>query len=88
MDFDFKVTTWERVTVDQEDEEKVLEAIKNGTVTSSNDIFDLLYDSGNISCEILDDTTNKMTIEENGGVSTIEIIDDNGQTIFTNAAER
>ena len=85
MDFDFKVTTWERVTVaNKEDEQKVLEAIKNGIVTSSNDIFDLFYDSSNISCEIIDDTTTKMTIEENGGSSTIEVIDADGSTIFSN----
>lgn len=84
MQFDFKVTTWERITVDQEDEHKVLEAIKNGTVTSSNDIFDLLCDSGNISCEILNDATTPMSLESNGGFSTIEVIDEDGAAIFSN----
>jgi len=39
MDFDFKITTWERVNVPQEKEQEILEAIKAGEITSSNDIF-------------------------------------------------
>ena len=40
MDFDFKVTTWERVFVEEENQEEVLKLIKEGKITSANDIFD------------------------------------------------
>jgi hypothetical protein len=30
MDFDFKITTWERVNVSEEHEQEVLQAIKEG----------------------------------------------------------
>jgi hypothetical protein len=81
MQFDFKITTWERVTVDQEDEQKVLEAIKDGSVTSANDIFNLC---DNADYNILAETEEQMTVEENGGSSTIEVIDADGNTIFSN----
>ena len=32
MQFDFKVTSWQRITVPQEQEEKVLDAIKRGDI--------------------------------------------------------
>jgi hypothetical protein len=84
MNFDFKVTVWERITVEEEDEQKVLDAIKNGTVTCSNDIYNLLSDSDNISCDFLDDTIEQISLEENDHQSTIEVVGDDGGSIFTN----
>jgi hypothetical protein len=85
MQFDFKVTTWERISVSADQEEKVLDAIKRGEITSSNDIFNFLEDDGNISIETMLETTEQMTPEENDGQSTIEVLSTNGETIFTNA---
>ena len=81
MQFDFKVTTWERITVDQEDEQKVLEAIKDGSVTSANDIFNLC---DNADYNVLSDTSEQMTVEKNGYSFTIEVITNDGSIIFTN----
>jgi hypothetical protein len=81
MQFDFKVTTWERVTVNEKDEQKVLDAIKDGTLTCSSDIYDLFE---NVECKILIGLEEQMTVEENGGSSTIEVIDADGSTIFSN----
>ena len=55
MKFDFKITTWERVTVREENEQEVLQAIKEGKIESAQDIFDFLADKGdmNIECEKL-----------------------------------
>jgi len=88
MDFDFKITTWERVNVSEEHEQKVLQAIKEGKITSSNDVFDFLADKMdfryiNFRCIKLSETDEQMTVEENGGCSTIEVID-NGEEIFNN----
>jgi hypothetical protein len=85
MDFDFKITTWERVNVSEEHEQEVLQAIKEGKITSANDVFDFLADKGdmNIECIKLTETDEQMTVEENGGCSTIEVID-NGKEIFNN----
>jgi hypothetical protein len=84
MKFDFKVTTWERITVDEEDVQQVLQGIKNGTLTSSNDIFNLIE---GCESEILDEATVQMSVAENGGECTIEVISEDGETIFTNAAK-
>ena len=39
MQFDFKVTTWERVVVDPECEQEIYDAIKSGEITCQEDIF-------------------------------------------------
>lgn len=84
MDFDFKVTTWERVTVDPKHEEQLLRLIKEGEITSANDVFSYDFDA---ECNKLDDADEQMTVEENGGASTIEVIGDNGENIFKNSTE-
>jgi len=88
MKFDFKITTWERVTVREENEEEVLQAIKNGKIESANDIYDFLADKENINieCEILTEVDEQMSVEDNGGASTIEVVDA-GKTIFYNGTE-
>lgn len=85
MNFDFKITTWERVNVSKEQEAIVLEAIKSGEITSSSDIYDFLADKGdvNVESETLLETDEQMTIEENGGSSTIEVMDE-GKVIYQN----
>lgn len=88
MKFDFKITTWERVTVKEENEQEVLQAIKNGKIESANDIYDFLADKGdiNIECEILTEVDEQMSVEDNDGASTIEVVDA-GKTIFSNGTE-
>jgi len=88
MKFDFKITTWERVTVREENEQEVLQAIKNGKIESANDIYDFLADKGdmNIEYEKLTDVDEQMSVEDNDGASTIEVVDA-GKTIFSNGTE-
>ena len=73
MHVDFKITTWERVEVPKEHEEEILSKIKDGTITSANDMFDHLDD---ITCEKLTDVDEQMTPQENGGCSTVEVWED------------
>jgi len=86
MQFDFKVTTWERIKVDTDQEEKILQAIKNGTINSVDDIYTLLEQDGiaNIESEMLLEFCEEMSLAENGGCSTIEVYDDNGKQVFKN----
>lgn len=81
MEFDFKITTWERVTVDPKDEKKILELIKSGDITSANDVFAYVF---NAKCIKLDDVDVQMTVEENGGEATIDVLED-GDSIYSNA---
>jgi len=85
MKFDFKVTGWERVTVPEDKEQLVLDAIKNGTVETSSDVYDLLDDDG-VDYEVLDDCNEQMTVEENGNQATIEVRE-NGDVIHNNCVE-
>lgn len=76
MHVDFKITIWERVTFDEEHNEAVLQAIKDGKINSANDLFNFIAEiSGdmNVDCEKLDGTDEQMTPEENDGQSTIEV---------------
>lgn len=83
MNVDFKITTWERVEIAPEDEAKVLDAIKSGEVSTANDLIEFVENANYIGK--IDETDEQMTPEDNGGCSTIEVLDDNGNTILTNA---
>jgi recombinational DNA repair protein RecR len=85
MDFDFKITAWERVNIGDDKEEKILKGIEDGTITSSNDIFNTLAEDGdmNVDCRIQMETQVQMSVAENGHQSTIEVIKDT-ETIFEN----
>ena len=86
MQIDFKITTWERVEIE---DEFVLEQIKSrledGTIHSSNSLIDYC-ENNNINCEyrgIVLETEHQLTLEENNGEATIEILSDNGHTVGT-----
>lgn len=83
MEFDFKITTWERVTVDPEKEEDVLQAIIDGKITTSTEIYNFLADQGDMNVDIqkLYDTDEQMSLNDNEGFSTIEVYD-NGECIW------
>ena len=40
MNFEFKKTIWERITISEELETKALELIKSGEITTGNELFD------------------------------------------------
>lgn len=76
MYLDYKCTVWRRIhfSEKQNDVDKILEDIKGGY---HPDIVDAEY-------ETLYDTSEDMTVEENGGSSTIELYDDDNKLIFKN----
>ena len=84
MEFDFKVTAWERVTVPKEFEVKVLEGIKDGSIRTANDIFSFVDHEGDgASCDLLHETLESMSKEENDNQSVIEVLE-GSETIYTN----
>jgi hypothetical protein len=85
MKFDFKITAWERVWIPEDQEEKALDAIKEGVITSSNSLIEFLDNIDSFTTEIIGETDHQMTVEENDGFSTIEVVDDYGQTIYQNS---
>jgi hypothetical protein len=82
MHVDFKITTWERVEFDEEHNEAVKQAVIDGKIESANDLINFLADRGdvNIDCEKLIEVDEQMTVEDNGGCSTVEIWEAVGTT--------
>jgi len=83
MQIDFKITTWERITIPQELEQEVIKAIQNEEITSADDLIEMFGDEC-FNEGILSDVSQQMSIEENDHNATIEIINDKGNTIFDN----
>ena len=83
MQIDFKITTWERITVPQELQEAVTKAISSEEITCTDDLIEMFGDDC-FNEGILSDVSQQMTIEENDGNATIEVINDKGDTIFDN----
>ena len=83
MQIDFKITTWERITVPQELQEAVTKAISSEEITCADDLIEMFGDEC-FNEGILSDVSQQMTIEENDGNATIEVINDKGDTIFDN----
>lgn len=81
MTFEFKVTTWERVTVDKDVEDEVFQAIKDNIISSSDELFDYLYRNSTrentpySDMDILIDSNEQMNLIENEGNATIEVRD-------------
>jgi hypothetical protein len=83
MQVDFKITTWERITIPQELQEAVTKGILNEEITCSDDLIEMFGDDC-FNEGILSDVSQQMTIEENDHNATIEVINDKGDTIFDN----
>jgi hypothetical protein len=80
---DFKITVWERVTIDDDKVADVINRIKSGEITTSNELFDYL--NGDCSYEgTIDDTIEQMSPFENDNQSTIEVLNGDYETVFTN----
>ena len=72
MEFLFKETIWASVTVPEEKEQEILELIKSEQITSAEDIFQHIDDA---EYNTIDNTSEPLSVEENGFQSTIEVID-------------
>jgi hypothetical protein len=83
MQIDFKITTWERITIPQELQDQVTKAIASEEITCADDLFEMFGDEC-FNEGILSDVSQQMTIEENDDNATIEVINDKGDTIFDN----
>ncbi len=79
MFIDFKITIWERAEVPDECKAEVLEAVRNGTITSIDDIFAFtkkLTPPLDVEWNYLMDYSDYMSLEENGQQCTVQAIED------------
>jgi hypothetical protein len=80
MHVDFKITTWERIEVPAEHEDKVKELVQSGAINNSTDMIDYFDD---LEVRKIDDVDEYMTVSENGGCATLEVFED-GEPILDN----
>lgn len=79
---DFKITAWERVIIPADKEKQVIAALKSGEINTANKLIEFLEEAN--YCGVIAETETQLTVKENGGKSTIEVIDEEGETIFKN----
>jgi len=79
---DVKQTIWERIAINSEDDySKIVEMLKEGK--SIENIYNE-YNMDECESEILYDTATEMDINDNDENSTIELLDENMQTVWKN----
>jgi hypothetical protein len=80
----FKVTTWELTDIPDELIDIVKKGIENGTITSFMDLYDIPeLEDIDLECELSDDGTNQLSVEENNGEYTIELRTDKEYELIT-----
>jgi hypothetical protein len=80
---DFKITIWERVFIDDESVDEIAKKIKDGTINSSDDLINE-FESITFDSDVMYETAEQITLEENDNQSTIELYNSEGETICTN----
>ena len=81
---DTKLTIWDRMEF--ESEEQMLEAkalLESGELKTGLDVSDHF----GLSSEVMLDTQEEMDVEENNGLCTIEIFDEEGNSIWHNGTD-
>jgi hypothetical protein len=79
---DIKVTVWERIEFHSEEEmNDVLAKLRSGELESGCDIADYL----DRSSSYIDNTSEEVRIHENNGMATMEVLNEDGNTIWNNA---
>ena len=88
MYVDFKETIFNRVDVDTDaiDEDKVVNALKDGTISTAEDLLEFILDeTGEVPYnDYLIQTGTLMTLKESNGESTVLSYNGNGQLTYQN----
>ena len=84
MHIDVKETIWHRLVIDESYEAEVTKMLYEGK--SYADVISFLYSKGeeNTQVEYLFETTQGIEPEQNNGDNTIELIDNDGNTVWGN----
>ncbi len=80
---EFKITAWARVNIhEKEDFEKIVKFFKAKKFDCSDDIFEFTDEA---DYEVLVDSEEHISVEDNNGDATIEIFDDKYHLLYSNA---
>lgn len=87
MFIDFKTTIWDRIyindTVPQSIKEQLIKLVKDKEIIDANQCYGFYPDIDD-SYELLNDTQEPMSLEDNDGCNTVELYDDNNNLIWGN----
>jgi len=82
MYVDFKISTWERMQIPEDEETKIQDGLLTGNFTSGDDVYNAL---GDCNVEFIEGMPSvQMTISENEGECTIELFNNNNERIWNN----
>ena len=83
MFIDFKTTVWERLEMEEEKKDSLLEFLKENPNATATDIYDWYSENGGDPYAIpIEGTSHDMLPEENSGYSTLEILSSDGNEII------
>ena len=81
---DYKVTSWRRISIDTEEEMlKIKAMLDSGELINGGSVADELETYS----EEIDCTDEEMCIEENNGLCTLEIFNEEGDTVWHNGTD-
>lgn len=91
MKVQFKIKTWEVITIPDDKLKDVIANIQSGKIKDSQDIYENLTKNEQISYfdrqfdrEYNFDCDEQLTPDENEGYSTIEVYDEDGELVYWN----
>lgn len=79
MQVDFKLTTWERITLDKEQHADLIQAIKDGEIITGSE---LIEQDNELQHKYLHGAEEYLSPDRNGGDPTIEIWEDDFETRY------
>lgn len=86
MYLDFKITTWERLYVPEDLQQEIKEQLENGNLQTANDVIHKYEHKGVYMEGYISETDETMSVDDNDGQPTIELLNDDGEEpIFKNA---
>lgn len=84
MEVDFKITTWERVVVPDEHKDEVISRLKDGSITTSNQLVEFVDGKGgDFEYGIIAEAEEQVSLDDNDGYTTIEAWVDK-KSVYTN----
>lgn len=85
MLIDYKTTVWERFEIEDENKDLLLAFLKENPKASASEIYDWYCDNGgDPQLETIEGAYEEMTVEQNCGASTIEVLSSDGEMIYQN----
>ena len=84
MTIDFAIVTYDRVTIPENQKDRVLAALKSGLIKNTDDLNECVEDPTILSWDTCFGGEYQLSVEQNEGHPTIEAMEDD-KVIYTNS---